>query len=361
MVPWTAEVCQTLCELGVPSCPYHAGLPARVRGESFTKWMHGECQLIVATVAFGMGIDKRDVRFVFHIDMPSSIEKYHQEIGRAGRDGRPCRCILWFSRADAASTSPCCKFCHSCSSNLFGIFGCQVNRPMQAFRFQVKRNKEMSQKQYEVKRCEDAGKFFGDETCRHAGLLKHFGEKPSFQNCGACAACLDLPFRVQMPPRFEDMYLGCLLSPAIRVGSARPSSTTPLDLVACSLRGPPRSHVCLHLEERLHVRGDVSPECQKLLQLAESLLKNGVAEPQGICMPVLPCPCSIDVALRAGHCRKASRCSPETQGRWHEGACPFLPTAFKSHSTSRLPAAAALCFRQRGTGAMRALISSYYH
>ncbi|CAE6933433.1 RECQL2 [Symbiodinium sp. CCMP2456] len=184
------RVCQSLCELGVPSCPYHAGLPAGVRRESFTKWMHGECQLIVATVAFGMGIDKRDVRFVFHIDMPSSIEKYHQEIGRAGRDGRPCRCILWFSRAD------------------------------------VKRNKEMSQKQYEVKRCEDAGKFFGDETCRHAGLLKHFGEKPSFQNCGACDVCCRQRFGL-----------------------------------AAQAQAPQR---------------DVSPECQKLLQLAESLLKNGV-------------------------------------------------------------------------------------
>ena len=90
----------------------------------------------------------------------------------------------------------------------------------------------MSQKQYEVKRCEDAGKFFGDETCRHAGLLKHFGEKPSFQNCGACAACLDLPSPVQMPARFEHACPGCLLPPAARVGSSRPSSATPLDLVA---------------------------------------------------------------------------------------------------------------------------------
>ena len=98
------RVCQALCQLGVTACPYHAGLPVTARRDSFTKWMHGDCQLIVATVAFGMGIDKRDVRFVFHIDMPSSIEKYHQEIGRAGRDGRPCRCILWFSKGDAAWT-----------------------------------------------------------------------------------------------------------------------------------------------------------------------------------------------------------------------------------------------------------------
>lgn len=151
----TERVAKALERLGVRSCAYHAGLTPSKRKESFRKWMDEECQMIVATVAFGMGIDKRNVRLICHIAMPSSIERYHQEIGRAGRDGGPCRCIVWFSDSD------------------------------------IVRHKKLAHKQREIDQVEEARRFFKDESrCRHAALVAYFGEDPSHQSCDACDVCV---------------------------------------------------------------------------------------------------------------------------------------------------------------------------
>ena len=93
---------QRLRDHGICCGVYHAGLTPKKRRESFNEWKSGEVQVIVATVALGMGIDKKDVRFIWHLSMPAAIERYHQEIGRAGRDGMPCRCSLWHSYGDVA-------------------------------------------------------------------------------------------------------------------------------------------------------------------------------------------------------------------------------------------------------------------
>ncbi|CAJ1366216.1 unnamed protein product [Effrenium voratum] len=155
------RVCLELCDRGLPSCPYHAGMNAGARRQSFQKWKDGEGCVMVATVAFGMGIDKRDVRFVFHLDMPSSMEKYHQEIGRAGRDGLPCRCILWYSHK------------------------------------QVARLKNMAQRNFDRNQCDAASSFFAEKfACRRQALLRHFG-----QTAGQCGACAGAPGSVEASPR----------------------------------------------------------------------------------------------------------------------------------------------------------------
>ncbi len=157
----TELMTEYLNENGVPALSYHAGLPQKVRTENQERFQKGEVQVIVATIAFGMGIDKSDVRFVIHYDLPKNLEGYYQETGRAGRDGKHADCILFFSEGD--------RIKHE-----FFINQMESEVRAQALRAHL----------------DTLVTFCTARHCRRAMLLRYFGETYPYSSCGSCDVCI---------------------------------------------------------------------------------------------------------------------------------------------------------------------------
>ena len=163
----TEELEDALIRKGITACAYHAGLDSKERAKRQDRFIKDQVQVMVATVAFGMGIDKPDVRFVLHHDLPKNLESYYQETGRAGRDGLPSECVLLYSPADAAMLH---RFIDDVSDE----------REQKVARNHLTRLIEF---------CESP-------LCRRVQLLQYFGETyrdddgESLEQCGACDNCL---------------------------------------------------------------------------------------------------------------------------------------------------------------------------
>ena len=150
---------------GISAGAYHAGLEHQVRAEVQEKFQRDDLQIVVATVAFGMGINKPNVRFVAHFDIPRNIESYYQETGRAGRDGLPAEAMLFYDPADMAWLRKCLE-----------------EKPVGQLQ-DIERHKLNAM-----------GAFAEAQTCRRLVLLNYFGEGRQ-QSCGNCDICLDPPRR----------------------------------------------------------------------------------------------------------------------------------------------------------------------
>jgi ATP-dependent DNA helicase RecQ len=156
----TEELADLLIANNIKAVAYHAGLDQKLRADRQDQFLNEDVQVIVATIAFGMGIDKPDIRFVIHYNIPKSIENYYQETGRAGRDGLEGNCILYYSHKDVS------KLEH------------------------FLRDKPLSEREVGAQLIDETVAFAESGVCRRKSLLHYFGETWIDKNCGKCDNCL---------------------------------------------------------------------------------------------------------------------------------------------------------------------------
>jgi ATP-dependent DNA helicase RecQ len=160
------DLAAALQKRGVRALPYHAGMTGEERQASQNAFAEEQCDVVVATVAFGMGIDRSNVRFVLHTALPKSLEHYQQETGRAGRDGLEAECVLLYSGADVMTFKSILE--KSAAENAV----------------------DPSFLPSAVRHLEDMDRYCRGATCRHRALVQYFGQSSEGQTCNACDLCL---------------------------------------------------------------------------------------------------------------------------------------------------------------------------
>jgi len=230
------DMAQKLRTLGVSAVPYHAGLDASVREKHQHDFIYGDARVVCATIAFGMGVDKPDVRFVFHADMPRSLEGYYQETGRAGRDGLPADCIFFYSGGDRGK--------------------------VEHF---IEMKEDEEEKKHAYWQLQQVVSFAHATSCRMPLLLGYFGQEHA-GTCGHCDNCAT-------PPKLLDVTVQAqkLLSAIVRTGQR-----FGVGHVIKVLRGSKEQRVLEYGHDKLSVYGiGADQPAGHWRQLAEQLIHDG--------------------------------------------------------------------------------------
>ncbi|HWQ19353.1 MAG TPA: DNA helicase RecQ [Methanotrichaceae archaeon] len=232
---------------GFPARPYHAGLDPHTRAKAQDEFVREEIEIIVATVAFGMGIDKSNVRFVIHYDMPMSLEAYYQETGRAGRDGHRSDCLLFFSSGDARKIE-----------------------------YLIEKKVDALQRISAKRKLEEMMAFCQSRECRRKALMGYFGEPFHEKNCKSCDNCADQGFDATV---LAQKAISCISQTGERFG---------VNHISAVLCGSRSKKVLSHGHELLPSHGsgrDLSQE--RWQELIRELIQRGCLCSEGGPRPVV--------------------------------------------------------------------------
>jgi ATP-dependent DNA helicase RecQ len=245
------EMTASLRKRGIDARPYHAGLPRQERTATQNAFADEECNLVVATVAFGMGIDRSNIRFVLHTGLPKSIEHYQQETGRAGRDGLEANCVLLYSAADVL-----------------------------LWRSIVQRSEgDPEYIRSSLRHIDDIDRYARGAVCRHRALVQYFGEEYGTPNCAACDLCLGDVEEVADATVIAQKILSCVFRTEQRFGAGH---------VIAVLRGEATDRIRSLRHDRLSTYALLSEHGQaELRDWIYQLIGHGLLEQDGDRYPVL--------------------------------------------------------------------------